>query len=274
MESGGGLSIPGRSAIPATATARLEVRMVKDLVPETQNALIAEHVRTPGLLRRRPAAIRPTEERRTHADDRPRRSARPRLGGLAGVDGRPLVAGRGHGADPRRRAAGAAADARRQPAVRHLQRSLQMPTVGRLDRQLRQQPARPGREPAPAEPVGGHRDAGQPDDDAGRSDDARDVGRSGGSRWSLGQVASSPAQAPAPAATAPARPARAQLAAKLQAELERLADAAPGRGRRRRGRPHQRRALGRQRRRWSSRRAARSRSRCSSSCSAAPTPAS
>jgi acetylornithine deacetylase/succinyl-diaminopimelate desuccinylase-like protein len=48
MESGGGLSVPGRSAIPATATARLEVRMVKDLIPETQNALITEYVRRQG----------------------------------------------------------------------------------------------------------------------------------------------------------------------------------------------------------------------------------
>ncbi len=40
--------IPGRSAIPGSATARIEVRMVKDLVPETQNALITEHVRTQG----------------------------------------------------------------------------------------------------------------------------------------------------------------------------------------------------------------------------------
>ncbi len=40
--------IPGRSAIPGSATARIEVRMVKDLVPETQNALITEHVRAQG----------------------------------------------------------------------------------------------------------------------------------------------------------------------------------------------------------------------------------
>jgi acetylornithine deacetylase/succinyl-diaminopimelate desuccinylase-like protein len=40
--------IPGRSAIPGAATARIEVRMVKDLVPETQNALITEHVRAQG----------------------------------------------------------------------------------------------------------------------------------------------------------------------------------------------------------------------------------
>jgi acetylornithine deacetylase/succinyl-diaminopimelate desuccinylase-like protein len=40
--------IPGRSAIPGAATARIEVRMVKDLVPETQNGLITEHVRAQG----------------------------------------------------------------------------------------------------------------------------------------------------------------------------------------------------------------------------------
>jgi beta-lactamase class A len=44
----------------------------------------------------------------------------------------------------------------------------------------------------------------------------------------LGQVAQPAAQAQPPAATAAARPARAQLAGKLQAELQRLADAAPG----------------------------------------------
>ena len=57
--------IPGRSAIPGSATARIEVRMVKDLVPETQNALITEHVRTQGyyiVSGRDPS----DEERRTH----------------------------------------------------------------------------------------------------------------------------------------------------------------------------------------------------------------
>jgi acetylornithine deacetylase/succinyl-diaminopimelate desuccinylase-like protein len=83
MESGGGLSIPGRSAIPATATARLEVRMVKDLVPGTQNALITEHVRRQGyfvVTGRDPSA----EERRVHAkiarvDARGRGSAASRV---------------------------------------------------------------------------------------------------------------------------------------------------------------------------------------------------
>ena len=83
MESGGGLSIPGRSAIPATATARLEVRMVKDLVPETQNALIAEHVKRQGyfvVTGRDPT----TDERRAHAkiarvDPRGRGSAASRV---------------------------------------------------------------------------------------------------------------------------------------------------------------------------------------------------
>ena len=83
MESGGGLSIPGRSAIPATATARIEVRMVKDLVPETQNALIAEHVKRQGyfvVTGRDPT----TDERRAHAkiarvDPRGRGSAASRV---------------------------------------------------------------------------------------------------------------------------------------------------------------------------------------------------
>ena len=57
--------IPGRSAIPGSATARLEVRMVKDLVPETQNALITEHVKAQGYVV--VSGREPTdEERRTH----------------------------------------------------------------------------------------------------------------------------------------------------------------------------------------------------------------
>ncbi|MEZ5417653.1 MAG: M20/M25/M40 family metallo-hydrolase [Vicinamibacterales bacterium] len=57
--------ISGRSAIPGSATARIEVRMVKDLVPETQNALITEHVRAQGyhvVTGREPT----DEERRRH----------------------------------------------------------------------------------------------------------------------------------------------------------------------------------------------------------------
>jgi len=83
MESGGGLSVPGRSAIPATATARLEVRMVKDLVPETQNGLIAAHVARQGyhvVTGRDPTP----DERRAHAkiarvDPRGRGSAASRV---------------------------------------------------------------------------------------------------------------------------------------------------------------------------------------------------
>lgn len=57
--------IPGRSAIPGSASARIEVRMVKDLVPETQNTRIIEHVKAQGyhvVLNRDPT----DEERRTH----------------------------------------------------------------------------------------------------------------------------------------------------------------------------------------------------------------
>ncbi|MEZ5292985.1 MAG: M20/M25/M40 family metallo-hydrolase [Vicinamibacterales bacterium] len=57
--------VPGRSAIPGSATARLEVRMVKDLVPETVNARITEHVKAQGyyvVTGRDPT----DEERRTH----------------------------------------------------------------------------------------------------------------------------------------------------------------------------------------------------------------
>lgn len=65
MESGGGLSVPGRSAIPASASVRLEVRMVADLEPETQNGLITAHVRAQGyhvISGREPT----DEERRAH----------------------------------------------------------------------------------------------------------------------------------------------------------------------------------------------------------------
>jgi acetylornithine deacetylase/succinyl-diaminopimelate desuccinylase-like protein len=57
--------IPGRSAIPGSASARIEVRMVKDLVPETQNNRIIEHVRAQGyhvVLDRDPT----DDERRAH----------------------------------------------------------------------------------------------------------------------------------------------------------------------------------------------------------------
>lgn len=57
--------IPGRSAIPGSASARLEVRMVKDLVPETQNQRIIDHVKAQGyhvVTGRDPS----DEERRAH----------------------------------------------------------------------------------------------------------------------------------------------------------------------------------------------------------------
>lgn len=57
--------IPGRSAIPGSVTARLEVRMVKDLVPATQNQLILEHVKAQGY--HVVSGREPTdEERRAH----------------------------------------------------------------------------------------------------------------------------------------------------------------------------------------------------------------
>lgn len=48
MEAGGGLSAPARSAIPATASARLEIRMVRNLVPQKQNQLVIDHIRRQG----------------------------------------------------------------------------------------------------------------------------------------------------------------------------------------------------------------------------------
>jgi acetylornithine deacetylase/succinyl-diaminopimelate desuccinylase-like protein len=48
MESGGGLSAPARSAIPATASARIEMRLVNGLDPVKQNAIVVDHLRKQG----------------------------------------------------------------------------------------------------------------------------------------------------------------------------------------------------------------------------------
>ncbi len=48
MESGGGTSAPARSAIPATASARIEMRLVNGLDPVKQNALVVDHIRQQG----------------------------------------------------------------------------------------------------------------------------------------------------------------------------------------------------------------------------------
>ena len=48
MESGGGLRVPGRSAIPASAAARLEMRLVHGLDPAKQNGLVVAHIRKQG----------------------------------------------------------------------------------------------------------------------------------------------------------------------------------------------------------------------------------
>ena len=48
MEAGGGLGAPARSAIPATASARIEMRLVNGLDPAKQNALVADHIRRQG----------------------------------------------------------------------------------------------------------------------------------------------------------------------------------------------------------------------------------
>ncbi len=48
MDSGGGLTAPARSAIPAFASARLEMRLVNGLTPATQNALVVAHIRKQG----------------------------------------------------------------------------------------------------------------------------------------------------------------------------------------------------------------------------------
>lgn len=48
MESGGGTGAPARSAIPGTASARLEMRLVNGLDPVKQNALVVDHIRRQG----------------------------------------------------------------------------------------------------------------------------------------------------------------------------------------------------------------------------------
>jgi acetylornithine deacetylase/succinyl-diaminopimelate desuccinylase-like protein len=48
MEAGGGFDAPARSAIPAWAKARLEMRLVHGLAPEKQNALVVDHIRRQG----------------------------------------------------------------------------------------------------------------------------------------------------------------------------------------------------------------------------------
>jgi acetylornithine deacetylase/succinyl-diaminopimelate desuccinylase-like protein len=48
MESGGGFSAPARSAIPARASARLEMRLVHGLDPQKQNDLVVAHIRKQG----------------------------------------------------------------------------------------------------------------------------------------------------------------------------------------------------------------------------------
>lgn len=48
MEAGGGLAAPPRSAIPAKASARIEMRLVHGLDPAKQNGLVAAHIRRQG----------------------------------------------------------------------------------------------------------------------------------------------------------------------------------------------------------------------------------
>ena len=48
MESGGGFSAPGRTAIPASATARIAMRLVHGLDPAKMNERVIAHVRKQG----------------------------------------------------------------------------------------------------------------------------------------------------------------------------------------------------------------------------------
>jgi len=65
MESGGGFSAPGRTAIPASATARIAMRLVHGLDPQKMNERVIAHVRKQGyfvVLNRAPT----DEERLAH----------------------------------------------------------------------------------------------------------------------------------------------------------------------------------------------------------------
>jgi acetylornithine deacetylase/succinyl-diaminopimelate desuccinylase-like protein len=65
MESGGGFSVPGRTAIPAMARARIAMRLVHGLDPAKMNERVVAHVRKQGyfvVLNRDPT----DEERRAH----------------------------------------------------------------------------------------------------------------------------------------------------------------------------------------------------------------
>jgi acetylornithine deacetylase/succinyl-diaminopimelate desuccinylase-like protein len=48
MEAGGGFDAPARSAIPAKASARIEMRLVHGLDPKKQNELVVAHIRRQG----------------------------------------------------------------------------------------------------------------------------------------------------------------------------------------------------------------------------------
>jgi acetylornithine deacetylase/succinyl-diaminopimelate desuccinylase-like protein len=48
MESGGGFDAPARSAIPARAAARIEIRLVHGLNPQKQNGFVVTHIRSQG----------------------------------------------------------------------------------------------------------------------------------------------------------------------------------------------------------------------------------
>ena len=65
MEAGGGFSAPGRTAIPASATARIAMRLVHGLEPAKMNERVMEHIRKQGyhvVLNRAPT----DEERLAH----------------------------------------------------------------------------------------------------------------------------------------------------------------------------------------------------------------
>ena len=142
MESGGGLRVPGRSAIPASAAARLEIRLVNGLVPaEAERARRRAHQEA-GLFRRRSTAIRPT------------RSAARSQCSRASISAAGSPASRVSMESPMAQAVVTALTRNGVPPVRLPTLGGSMPygtfsdqsedaDRGRLDRELRQQPARP-----------------------------------------------------------------------------------------------------------------------------------
>ena len=164
IEAGGGVGGQGRTIIPGSASAKIDVRLVKAIDPAKQFDRIVAHVRKQGyfVVETEPdAATRAAHPMLARVDAHRRLSGRTHVDGdAAGRVDREGAVGR------RRRPARAAADDRRQHAVLSVRGRARRADLRAVDRQLRQQPARAEREPADQEPVGRDRlDGGAADDE-------------------------------------------------------------------------------------------------------------